>query len=146
MTEQDFQKQVWRPYDKITTADGVPGKVLQVAFNTKCVRAYISGAPEWIKCDLIETHTTGRGGDADDMAIIEDLHNKLLAAQDKIVGLKTERDQLRERVSGNHFAEILRAINMIKEGLTEKKNKIAKIDSGLSQVENWLAKIEDTNP
>ena len=146
MTEQEFQKQVWRIYDQITTAEGVKGKVLGVSFTTKSVRAYISGAPEWIHCDLIETHTTGKGGDADDMAIIEDLHNKLIAAQDKIVGLKTERDQLRERVSGNHFAEILRAINMIKEGLTEKKNKIAKIDSGLSQVENWLAKIEDTNP
>ena len=28
MTEQEFLKQVWRPYDKITTADGAPGKVL----------------------------------------------------------------------------------------------------------------------
>ena len=147
MTEQDFLRQVWRPYDKITTADGVPGKVLQVAFNTKCVRAYISGAPEWIKCDLIETHTTGRGGDADDMAIIEDLHNKIMSLEDKIVGLKTERDQLKEKVSGNRYADILRAVNIIREGMVEKKAKMAKVDSGLSQIENWLARLEkETNP
>ena len=147
MTEQDFQRQVWRMYDQITTAEGVKGKVLGVSFTTKSVRAYISGAPEWIHCDLIETHTTGRGGDADDMAIIEDLHNKLLAAQDKIVGLKTERDQLKEKVSGNRYADILRALNMIREGMTEKKAKMAKIDSGLSQIENWLAKMEENvNP
>ena len=134
-------------YDQITTAEGVKGKVLGVSFTTKSVRAYISGAPEWIHCDLIETHTTGRGGDADDMAIIEDLHNKLLAAQDKIVGLKTERDQLKEKVSGNRYADILRALNMIREGMTEKKAKMAKIDSGLSQIENWLAKMEENvNP
>ena len=73
MTEQEFQKQVWRPYDQITTAGGVKGKVLNVCFTTKSVRAFISGAPEWLRCDLIETHTTGKGGDADDMTIIEEL-------------------------------------------------------------------------
>ena len=61
MTEQEFIRQVWRPYDKITTAEGVPGKVLGVSFTTKSVRAFISGAPEWVKCELIETHTTGKG-------------------------------------------------------------------------------------
>ena len=147
MTEQEFQKQVWRPYDQITTADGVKGKVLQVAFNTKSVRAYISGSPEWIKCDLIETHTTGKGGDADDYAIIEELHNKIMSLEDKIVGLKTERDQLKEKVSGNRYADILRAVNIIREGMVEKKAKMAKVDSGLSQIENWLARLEkETNP
>lgn len=134
-------------YDKITTTEGVPGKVLGVSFTTKSVRAFISGAPEWIRCELIETHTTGKGGDADDMAIIEDLHNKIMSLEDKIVGLKTERDQLREKVSGNRYADILRALNMIREGMTEKKAKMAKIDSGLSQVENWLARMEENvNP
>ena len=108
MTEQEFQRQVWRSYDQITTADGVKGKVLNVCVTTKSVRAYISGSPEWIKCDLIETHTTAKGADGDDAAIIEDLHNKLIDAQDKIVGLKNECAQLKERASGNHYAEILR--------------------------------------
>ena len=130
-------------YDQITTADGVKGKVLNVCFTTKSVRAYISGSPEWIKCDLIETHTTAKGADGDDAAIIEDLHNKLIDAQDKIVGLKNECAQLKERASGNHYAEILRSLNMIKEGLTEKKSKIAKIDSGLELIQNFMAKLEE---
>lgn len=147
MTEQEFQKQVWRMYDKITTAEGVPGKVLGVSFTTKSVRAFISGAPEWMKCELIETHTTGKGADGDDAAIIEELHNKLMSAEDRIVGLMVECGQLREKVSTNRYADILRAINIIKEGMTEKKAKMAKIDSGLSQIENWLARMdENTNP
>lgn len=143
MTEQDFQRQVWRMYDQITTADGVKGKVLGVSFGTRSVRAFISGAPEWIKCDLIETHTTGKGGDADDAAIIEDLHKKVLNQSDEINRLREEKQELIEKVSTNRYADILRAINMIKEGLTEKKSKMAKIDSGLEQIEAVLAKMED---
>ena len=90
MTEQDFLRQVWRPYDKITTADGVPGKVLGVSFTTKSVRAFISGAPEWVKCELIETHMTAKGGDADDTAIIEELHNKIMSLNNQVETLKSE--------------------------------------------------------
>ena len=145
MTEQDFQKQVWRPYDKITTADGVPGKVLGVSFTTKSVRAFISGAPEWVKCDLIETHTTGKGGDADDMTIIEDLHNKVLRQSDEIERLKDEKQLLVDKISKNYLADLLRAMNMVKEGIQEKKSKINKIDNGLSLLQEALGKIEQSN-
>lgn len=84
MTEQEFSRQVWRMYDQITTADGIKGKVLNVCFTTKSVRAYISGSPEWIKCDMIETHTTGKGGDADDATIIEELHSRVIKQADEI--------------------------------------------------------------
>jgi hypothetical protein len=145
MTEQDFLRQVWRPYDKITTADGVPGKVLGVSFTTKSVRAFISGAPEWVKCDLIETHTTGKGGDADDMTIIEDLHNKVLRQSDEIERLKDEKQLLVDKISKNYLADLLRAMNMVKEGITEKKSKIAKIDNGLALLQEALEKIEHTD-
>jgi hypothetical protein len=145
MTEQDFQKQVWRPYDKITTADGVPGKVLGVSFTTKSVRAFISGAPEWVKCDLIETHTTGKGGDADDMTIIEDLHNKVLRQSDEIERLKDEKQLLVDKISKNYLADLLRAMNMVKEGIQEKKSKINKIDNGLSLLQEALEKIEQSD-
>ena len=145
MTEQDFQKQVWRPYDKITTADGVPGKVLGVSFTTKSVRAFISGAPEWVKCDLIETHTTGKGGDADDMTIIEDLHNKVLRQSDEIERLKDEKQLLVDKISKNYLADLLRAMNMVKEGIQEKKSKINKIDNGLSMLQEALEKIEQSD-
>lgn len=145
MTEQDFQKQVWRPYDKITTADGVPGKVLGVSFTTKSVRAFISGAPEWVKCDLIETHTTGKGGDADDMTIIEDLHNKVLRQSDEIERLKDEKQLLVDKISKNYLADLLRAMNMVKEGIQEKKSKINKIDNGMSLLQEALEKIEQSD-
>lgn len=141
MTEQEFQRQVWRAYDQITTADGVKGKVLNVCFTTKSVRAFISGAPEWVRCELIETHTTGKGGDADDAAIIEDLHNRVIKQADEISRLREEKQALADKISRNYLADILRSLNMIKEGITEKKNKIAKIDSGLFMIEEALAKM-----
>ena len=143
MTEQEFSRQIWRMYDQITTADGVKGKVLQVAFNTKSVRAYISGAPEWIRCELIETHTTGKGADGDDTAIIEELHNKLLAAEDKIVGLKNERQQLADKISKNYLAELLRAVNIMQQGLQEKKHKIQQVESGLAAITAVIEKFNN---
>ena len=143
MTEQEFQRQVWRMYDQITTADGVKGKVLQVAFNTKSVRAYISGAPEWVKCDLIETHTTGKGGDADDAAIIEELHNKVLSQATEIDRLREEKKALAEKISKNYLGDLLRAVNLMEQGLREKKHKLDQIDSGLKQIQDALAKMED---
>lgn len=145
MTEQEFQKQVWRPYDQITTAGGVKGKVLNVCFTTKSVRAFISGAPEWLRCDLIDTHTTGKGGDADDMTIIEELHNKVLKQADEIERLRGERELLKEKISKNYLGDLLRAVNMVKEGITEKKSKITKIDNGLSLLQEALEKMEQSD-
>ena len=142
MTEQDFLRQVWRPYDKITTADGVPGKVLGVSFTTKSVRAFISGAPEWVSCTLIETHTTGKGADGDDVAIIEELHNKVLNQSDEINRLREEKKELAEKISKNYLGDLLRAVNLMEQGLREKKHKMDQIDSGLKQIQDALAKME----
>ena len=142
MTEQDFLRQVWRPYDKITTADGVPGKVLGVSFTTKSVRAFISGAPEWLSCTLIETHTTGKGADGDDVAIIEELHNKVLNQSDEINRLREEKKALAEKISKNYLGDLLRAVNLMEQGLREKKHKMDQIDSGLKQIQDALAKME----
>ena len=143
MTEQEFQSQVWRPYDKITTAEGVPGKVLGVSFTTKSVRAFISGAPEWVKCDLIETHTTGKGADGDDCAIIEELHNRVIKQADEINRLREEKKALAEKISKNYLGDLLRAVNLMKQGLQEKKHKMDQIDSGLKQIQDALAKMEE---
>ena len=142
MTEQDFLRQVWRPYDKITTADGVPGKVLGVSFTTKSVRAFISGAPEWVSCTLIETHTTGKGADGDDVAIIEELHNKVLNQSEEINRLREEKKALAEKISKNYLGDLLRAVNLMEQGLREKKHKLDQIDSGLKQIQDALAKME----
>lgn len=107
MTEQDFQKQVWRTYDQITTAEGVRGKVLNVCFTTKSVRAYISGSPEWIRCELIETHTTAKGANADEQTTIEMLQDKLNRAEQRIKSLELARDNLQEKISKNYIRDLL---------------------------------------
>jgi hypothetical protein len=145
MTEQEFQRQVWRVYDQITTADGVKGKVLNVCFTTKSVRAFISGAPEWVRCELIETHTTGKGGDADDAALINSLREKVLRADKRINDLELEREKLIDKMSKNHLADIMTALNMLKEGLTIKKKKMEKVENAVGLIEQTLSKIE-VNP
>jgi len=141
MTEQEFSRQVWRMYDQITTADGVKGKVIQVAFNTKSVRAFISGAPEWIRCELIETHTTGKGADGDDTAIIEELHNKVLKQDERIGRLEEEKRQLQEKISRNYLGELLRAVNVMQQGLQERKSKIKKVEDSLAAIADVVEKL-----
>lgn len=144
MTEQEFSRQVWRMYDQITTADGVKGKVLQVAFNTKSVRAYISGSPEWVKCELIETHTTGKGADGDDSAIIEELHNKVLSQAERIGKLEEERRLLQEKISRNYLGELLRAVNVMQQGLQERKHKIQQVENGLAAISSVIDKMNNS--
>ena len=141
MTEQEFSRQVWRMYDQITTADGVKGKVIQVAFNTKSVRAFISGAPEWIRGELIETHTTGKGADGDDTAIIEELHNKVLKQDERIGRLEEEKRLLQEKISRNYLGELLRAVNVMQQGLQERKSKIRKVEDSLAAIADVVEKL-----
>lgn len=142
MTEQEFQKQVWRMYDQITTAEGVKGKVLGVSFTTKSVRAYISGAPEWVSCELIETHTTGKGADGDDSAIIEELQNKVLNLQATIEGLKVKNAQMAEKLNMISGGDLIRNVNMILSQLQEKKKRIEKIETCMIEVEAVADKIK----
>ena len=143
MTEQEFDTQVWRRFDLVTTDTGIETTVMNVCFSTRSVRIYIKGAPpEWLPCKRIVTHTTRKGGDADDSAIIEDLHNRVIKQSDEIERLKNEKAVLAEKISKNYLSDILCAINMMKQGLTEKKKKIEKVERGLDLVVSTLAKIE----
>lgn len=142
MTEQEFLKQVWRPYDKITTAEGVPGKVLNVCFTTKSVRAFISGAPEWVRCELIETHTTGKGGDGDDCGIIEELHNKIMKQQETMNELQKKNAQLAEKLNMISGAELIKNVNLILSQLQEKKKRIEKIETCVSGINEIVVKFK----
>ena len=145
MTEQNFQTQHWRMYDQITTADGIRGKVLGVSFTTKSVRAFISGAPEWVKCELIESHTSGKGGECDDATIIEQLHGKVINQASEIERLREEKKELADKISHNYLGDLLKAINIMQQGLQEKKKKMEQIESGMKLIQDALAKIEITN-
>ena len=144
MTEQEFDQQVWRRFDVVTTDTGIETTVMNVCFSTRSVRIFVKNAPpEWLPCKRIEKHTTRKGGDADDLTIIEELHNRILKQDDKIVRLENEKDALAEKISKNYPAELLKAVNAIKEGLTEKKNKIEKIEKGLAAINAVMTNLND---
>ena len=141
MTEKEFQRQVWRPYDQITTCDGVPGKVLQVAFNTKSVRAFISGAREWVSCTLIETHTTGQGKDGDEVAMTEQLRQKLDFANQRIEVLKEDMKELEEKLARNYAGDLLKNVNVILNVVREKKARAEKMEACMEQILQTLEKM-----
>ena len=143
MTEQEFDSQVWRRFDVVTTDTGIETTVMNVCFSTRSVRIYIKDAPpEWLSFKRIEKHTTRKGDTADEGAIIEELHNRLLAAEDKIVELKHEKADLAEKISKNYLSDILHAVNIVKEGLTERKKKTEKVERALDLIVSALARIE----
>ena len=137
MTEQEFDSQVWRRFDVVTTDTGIETTVMNVCFTTRSVRIFVKNAPpEWLPCKRIVKHTTRKGGDADDLTIIDDLHNRILKQSEQIERLKNEKAALTEKISRNYPAELLKAVNAIKEGLTEKKHKIEKIEKGLATLDD----------
>ena len=143
MTEQEFDQQVWRLFDVVTTDTGIETTVMNVCFTTRSVRIFVKNAPpEWMPCKRIVTHTTRKGGDADDSAIIEELHNKIMKQDERIERLTNEKQVLAEKISKNYLEDILRAVNMLKEGLTEKKNKVEKVERGLELIVSAIARIE----
>lgn len=142
MTEQEFDQQVWRRFDVVTTDTGIETTVMNVCFTTRSVRIYVKNAPpEWMPCKRIEKHTTRKGDTADEGTIIEELHNRILKQDDKIVRLEHEKAALAEKISKNYPSELLKAVNAIKEGLTEKKNKIEKIEKSLAAIDHVMANL-----
>jgi hypothetical protein len=143
MTEQEFDSQVWRRFDLVTTDTEIETTVMNVCFSTRSVRIYIKDAPpEWLPYKRIVKHTTRKGGDADDMALIEELHNRIIKQSDEIERLKQEKAVLVDKISKNYLGDILQAVNLMKEGLTEKKKKTEKVERALDMVVSALAKIE----
>jgi uncharacterized coiled-coil protein SlyX len=142
MTEQEFDQQVWRRFDNVTTDTGIETTVMNVCFTTRSVRIYVKNAPpEWLPCKRIEKHTTRKGDTADEGTIIEELHNRILKQSEQIERLKNEKAALAEKISRNYPAELLKAVNAIKEGLTEKKHKIEKIEKGLATLDDIFSKL-----
>ena len=145
MTEQEFDSQVWRRFDNVTTDTGIETTVMNVCFSTRSVRIYVKNAPaEWLPFKRIVAHTTRKGDTADEGTIIEELHNRILKQEEKIARLENEKAALAEKISRNYLKDILQSVNMLKEGLTEKKNKLEKIERGLDLIVSTLARIDGT--
>ena len=144
MTEQEFDSQVWRRFDVVTTDTGIETTVMNICFSTRSVRIFVKNAPpEWMPCKRIEKHTTRKGDTADEGTIIEELHNRILKQSEQIERLKNEKAALAEKISRNYPAELLKAVNAIKEGLTEKKHKIEKIEKGLAAITSVMQNINN---
>ena len=144
MTEQEFDQQVWRRFDNVTTDTGIETTIMNVCFTTRSVRIYVKNAPpEWLPCKRIEKHTTRKGDTADEGTIIEELHNRILKQDDKIVRLEHEKTALAEKISKSYPSEILKAVNAIKEGLTEKKHKIEKIEKSLAAIDAVMENLNN---
>lgn len=144
MTEQEFDQQVWRRFDNVTTDTGIETTVMNVCFTTRSVRIYVKNAPpEWLPAKRIEKHTTRKGDTADEGTIIEELHNRILKQNEQIERLKNEKAALAEKISKNYPSELLKALNAIKEGLTEKKHKIEKIEKGLAAIDAVMENLNN---
>ena len=144
MTEQEFDQQVWRRFDIVTTDTGIETTVMNVCFTTRSVRIYIKDAPpEWLSSKRIMAHTTRKGDTADEGTIIEELHDKIMKQDGQIERLKNEKAQLQEKISKNYLGDLLRAVNLMQQGLQEKKHKMEQIDSGLRQIQAMLAAINN---
>jgi len=128
----------------VTTDTGIETTVMNVCFSTRSVRIFVKNAPpEWMPAKRIEKHTTRKGETADEGTIIEELHNRIIKQSEQIERLKNEKAALAEKISRNYPAELLKAVNAIKEGLTEKKHKIEKIEKGLATLDNIFATLNN---
>lgn len=128
----------------MTTDTGIETTVMNVCFFTRSVRIYVKNAPpEWLPAKRIVTHTTRKGDTADEGTIIEELHNRIMKQSDEIERLKKEKAALAEKISKNYLGDILRAVNLMEQGLRERKHKMEQIDSGLKQIQDALAAINN---
>lgn len=142
MTEQEFDQQVWRRHDLVTTDTDIETTVMNVCFSTRSVRIFVKNAPpEWLPCNRIVTHTTRKGGDADDSAIIEELHNRVLGLQARVDKLTEEKGKLMEQMKKNHAGELLTQVNIIGSQLQEKKKRIEKIETSVQLIREIVEKI-----
>jgi uncharacterized small protein (DUF1192 family) len=127
----------------VTTDTEIETTVMNVCFSTRSVRIYIKDAPpEWLPYKRIVKHTTRKGGDADDMALIEELHNRIIKQSDEIERLKQEKAVLVDKISKNYLGELLRAVNVMQQGLQERKKKHEQIESSLSAIAAVVEKMK----
>ena len=84
----------------------------------------------------------GKGAPTDDLEIIEQLHNRVLAQADEIARLKDENKQLSEKISKNYLKDILSAVSQIQQAQQEKKAKMQKLDDGIAWIENFIEMID----
>ena len=147
MTEQEFKRQVWRAYDTVEI-EGVAknARVIGVGFPSLSVRAAVApGVVEWFKCDQIVAHKSATG-EPDDLAIIADLHNRLMAANkrnedmqliinDQKEKIKNQNIQLQGKpTSDEELKKIRKAVNKSIDAVCAIKSRMNTIDEYLKKL------------
>ena len=141
MTEKEFLQQVWRPYDTVVMENGIKGRVQNVCFSTRSVRIKMAdGIPEWFRCELIKEHNSATG-ETEDLGIIADLHEKLMAAQKRIEDLQAIKDKLEERLRKGNLSDLMAAVNSIAGEIKLKKKRIEKLEENMEKVSNLVDQI-----
>lgn len=151
MTKQEFMRQIWRPYDTVELEGGAIGKVTTVCFPTRSVKVTLSdNVHEWIECEFIVSHTSVVGN-PDDLAIIEDLHEKLMKAEKKIENMQTitksslaESQSLKAKLNNAPPKEIKKQVNILINALTEKRATLDAIDSAVERINFLMDRAENT--
>lgn len=141
MTEKEFLQQVWRPYDTVVMENGIKGRVQNVCFSTRSVRIKMAdGIPEWFRYELIKEHISATG-ETEDLGIIADLHEKLMASQKRIEDLQAIKDKLEERLRKGNLSDLMSAVNSIAGEIKLKKKRIEKLEENMEKVANLVDQI-----
>lgn len=138
MTEQDFLRQVWRPYDTVEIDGGMKGRVTSVCFPTRSVRATINKeVHDWFRCEMIVSHTSA-GGETDDLEMIANLHDKLMKAIDanekKDKCIKALQEKLDSNPNQAELQKLRKALNRISDATNSIESKMTQIDAYLEKL------------
>lgn len=143
MNEKDFLKQVWRAYDTVELENGIKGRVMNICFSTRSVRVVMpDGNPEWFRFNFVKEHISV-ASEPDDMAIIENLHNKLMDANETIKKLQEEKKRLEEKLSNNHIEEILKNLNVLLTTIDGKKKRVEKVEKCIESLNEIISKMDE---
>ena len=65
----------------------------------------------------------------------------MLKQVERIGKLEEERRLLQEKISRNYLGELLRAVNVMQQGLQERKSKIRKVEDSLTAIADVIKKL-----
>lgn len=148
MTEQEFLRQVWRPYDTVEIDGGLKGRVTSVCFPTRSVKATINkDVHDWFKCDMILSHKSATG-ETTDLEIIENLHFQLMAANKRNEDLQEIKNKLENKLKESKevkaeqvYANLRKSVNGLAATLVQKKDTIAQIEKAIAKIDENILKL-----
>jgi len=142
MTEQDFLRQIWRAYDTVTVEGVGTRRVLNVCFPTRSVQIALAGGNrEWVRCEVIAEHQC-QTGEPDDIATIEALHNRLMAANNRNEDLQRIVSEQKTKMEQWSIGELKKCVNKLDTNLTVKMKTMHAIEAAVARINEFL----DSNP